>query len=391
MFAFDKLMENKVLMFSAGAVVLLAAALLILFIIRLLFGRRLHMPGGGRARQPRLGIVDAFDLDRQRQLVLVRRDNVEHLVMIGGPNDVLIESQIIRADARPREKETTVSPVTAAPLPWPGNAGNAEPKLVPEDMPVAARDDLRTPAPPLSSLPPEPAFAPTGLAPRPVPPAPIAAPVAPGLDLPPLSAPPLTVAPAGPQPTPPAKRPPFMPPRRPLATPTFGPKPAVPPAPGPGPSPAPEVQSDDTIAVPETAELSHKLPSAAPLPVAPIPAASSPAGPMPASPPPRQMPGQPPSFLRQRTAFGGQVPGSLSPGAVPPPKPGPVLPPQGPVEPTIVQPAPAVGVPVQPKPPQPPVSAAPEKEPVPEPPKQDALDTLEEEMAKLLGRNLDKP
>ena len=52
-----------------------------------------------RARQPRLGLVDAFSLDGQRQLVLVRRDNIEHLIMIGGPNDVLLESQIIRAAA----------------------------------------------------------------------------------------------------------------------------------------------------------------------------------------------------------------------------------------------------------------------------------------------------
>ena len=56
-------------------------------------------PRGGRARQPRLGIVDAFDLDRQRQLVIVRRDHVEHLLMIGGPNDVVVESNIVRAAA----------------------------------------------------------------------------------------------------------------------------------------------------------------------------------------------------------------------------------------------------------------------------------------------------
>ena len=45
----------------------------------------------GRARQPRLGIVDIYDLDRQRQLILLRRDNVEHLLLIGGPNDVVIK------------------------------------------------------------------------------------------------------------------------------------------------------------------------------------------------------------------------------------------------------------------------------------------------------------
>src|SRR5437870_3517507 len=81
-------------------IVAVAAALVVLLIVVLLyravFGRRVRGGGGGRARQPRLGVVDAYDLDRQRQLVLVRRDNVEHLIMIGGPNDVLIESEISR-------------------------------------------------------------------------------------------------------------------------------------------------------------------------------------------------------------------------------------------------------------------------------------------------------
>jgi len=66
----------------AGIIVALALAIYVIY--RLLFAHRLRLPGGGRARQPRLGLVDAFSLDGQRQLVLVRRDNIEHLVMIGG-------------------------------------------------------------------------------------------------------------------------------------------------------------------------------------------------------------------------------------------------------------------------------------------------------------------
>jgi len=50
-------------------------------------------------RPSRLSLVDAFDLDRHRQLVIVRRDNVEHLIMIGGPNDLLIEGGISRSRA----------------------------------------------------------------------------------------------------------------------------------------------------------------------------------------------------------------------------------------------------------------------------------------------------
>lgn len=50
-----------------------------------------------RGRQPRLAVTDAANLDDKRRLVLVRRDDVEHLVMIGGATDVLLESNIVRA------------------------------------------------------------------------------------------------------------------------------------------------------------------------------------------------------------------------------------------------------------------------------------------------------
>lgn len=55
---------------------------------------------GQRGRQPRLGIVDVYELDRQRQLILLRRDNVEHLLLVGGPNDVVIERNIQRGQQR---------------------------------------------------------------------------------------------------------------------------------------------------------------------------------------------------------------------------------------------------------------------------------------------------
>ncbi len=70
-------------------------------VLRRMTGARL-MPGGsdqGRNRQPRLGVVDVYDLDRTRQLVLLRRDNVEHLLLLGGPNDVVIETNIVRVTA----------------------------------------------------------------------------------------------------------------------------------------------------------------------------------------------------------------------------------------------------------------------------------------------------
>src|SRR6476619_3766211 len=51
----------------------------------------------GRGRMPRLAVIDAAAVDGRRRLVLVRRDNVEHLLMIGGPTDIVVEPNIVRA------------------------------------------------------------------------------------------------------------------------------------------------------------------------------------------------------------------------------------------------------------------------------------------------------
>jgi len=45
-------------------------------------------------REKRLGIVEQSSVDGRRKLVLVRRDDVEHLIMTGGPVDVVIETGI---------------------------------------------------------------------------------------------------------------------------------------------------------------------------------------------------------------------------------------------------------------------------------------------------------
>jgi flagellar protein FliO/FliZ len=66
------------------------------------FGRERPTNAGRRGRQARLAVVDAANVDGRRKLVLIRRDNLEHLVLIGGPSDVLIEPNIA-AGAAPRE------------------------------------------------------------------------------------------------------------------------------------------------------------------------------------------------------------------------------------------------------------------------------------------------
>lgn len=49
---------------------------------------------GGPKPLRRLSVSEQFNLDSRRRLILVRRDDVEHLIMTGGPVDVVIETGI---------------------------------------------------------------------------------------------------------------------------------------------------------------------------------------------------------------------------------------------------------------------------------------------------------
>src|SRR6185295_10070655 len=121
-----------------------------------------------RGRMPRLAVIDAAAVDGRRRLVLVRRDNVEHLLMIGGPSDIVVEPNIVRAmpnrDQMAPRPAVGEQPPRIAPLPdaaWSEEAARAdlrstddhpaEPQM-PEPPPRPARpsftDDVRRPAPP---------------------------------------------------------------------------------------------------------------------------------------------------------------------------------------------------------------------------------------------------
>ena len=50
------------------------------------------MFGGGRDK--RLGVIETTSVDGRRKLVLVHRDGVEHLIMTGGPIDIVVENGI---------------------------------------------------------------------------------------------------------------------------------------------------------------------------------------------------------------------------------------------------------------------------------------------------------
>jgi chloride channel protein, CIC family len=84
----DAFFQSDGLTYAAVAIGLLAGALVLLPLSRYFFRRWLRASG----KSGRLGMVKSFALDRRRKLVVIRRDDAEHLIMTGGPKDVVINT-----------------------------------------------------------------------------------------------------------------------------------------------------------------------------------------------------------------------------------------------------------------------------------------------------------
>ena len=140
------------------------------WLVRRFAGNRLGA-NTNRGRMPRLAVIDAAAVDGRRRLVLVRRDNIEHLLMIGGPTDIVVESNIVRAmPARdqmpqraavgaPEPPQPRIAPLPDAGSWTDGEGSRADhfdhPELqMPEPPPRPVRpsfaDEVRRPAPAMS-------------------------------------------------------------------------------------------------------------------------------------------------------------------------------------------------------------------------------------------------
>jgi hypothetical protein len=197
---------------------------------------------------PRLAVIDAAAVDGRRRLVLVRRDNIEHLIMIGGPSDIVVETNIVRAmparDQVPQRGPGAAEPQPPRIAPLPDAAWESEPArtdsfdhvepAMPEPPPRPPRpsfaDEVRRQPPPPSERRGDPlaGFAPEPMSGRSEP---RAEPLPPRM-------------PRGEQPTMPrpsrAAEPPKAPPIRERA--------AVPPPPPPPPAPPPASSADQNLA-----------------------------------------------------------------------------------------------------------------------------------------------
>lgn len=192
------------LVFAMALAVVLALFALFVFIIKWLAGAR---NPSVRSRQPRLAIMDSASVDARRRLVLVRRDNIEHLILIGGPSDVVVEQGIVRGTplaaghARQQPHLTNgnaqmpnmdgMAASVSAPVAAPAGAPYPEP-AAPVSPPAVATGQVEVPqrsAPPPSAPPLSPAVtgAPVAAPPQP---APSQAPVSPAPASPAAEAPP---------------------------------------------------------------------------------------------------------------------------------------------------------------------------------------------------------
>ncbi|MGH6852781.1 MAG: flagellar biosynthetic protein FliO [Methylocella sp.] len=117
---------HSVLYFVVAFIIVLGFIGAAAWLARLLGPGRLG-GGGMRGRHPRLAVMEYANLDGRRRLILVRRDNVEHLVMVGGPTDIVVEPSIMRA-AAPRDAAVTRAHAAIdtlpRPIPPPESAGH---------------------------------------------------------------------------------------------------------------------------------------------------------------------------------------------------------------------------------------------------------------------------
>lgn len=141
-------------LFALGVVIVLIV--LAVWLLKVVFNASGNI---ARGRNRRLSVVDSLALDPKRQLLIIRRDNVEHLILTGGPQDVLIEAGIAVSEAasQPSRRPLPVAPRRPGPIrpampaaasagPVVAPAADAEPSAAPASAIEKLRDpQLRSP------------------------------------------------------------------------------------------------------------------------------------------------------------------------------------------------------------------------------------------------------
>ncbi len=85
----------------------------------------------GAKPDKRLEVVEQWSLDARRRLVLIRRDHVEHLIMTGGPVDVVIETGIGEKPRRTASEPTEIYSRPPRGVGTPTAVAQSQPQLQP--------------------------------------------------------------------------------------------------------------------------------------------------------------------------------------------------------------------------------------------------------------------
>lgn len=96
-------------LFALGIVIVLVV--LAVWLLKLVFNASSNIT---RGRNKRLAVVDSLALDPKRHLLIIRRDDVEHLILTGGPQDVVIETGIVVAEEAAAQPTRRPIPMVAA-------------------------------------------------------------------------------------------------------------------------------------------------------------------------------------------------------------------------------------------------------------------------------------
>jgi len=96
--------------FALGIVLVLIVIGLWLLKLFTTAGQRL-----GRMNEKRLQVLETATVDGKRKVMIIRRDNVEHVIMTGGPQDLVIETGIAVPEPQPMRRPAR--PAAAAPKP----------------------------------------------------------------------------------------------------------------------------------------------------------------------------------------------------------------------------------------------------------------------------------
>ena len=105
--------ENYIRFVAALGLVLALIAIFGLLLRR--YGPNAGLPMRRRGSTRRLGVVEVLPLDARRRLVLVKRDGVEHLLLLGMGEDRVVETGITPPD-HAQEAGTTSPPATSTPM-----------------------------------------------------------------------------------------------------------------------------------------------------------------------------------------------------------------------------------------------------------------------------------